>query len=179
MSSPNLDSEEDKCVVQPLLEAKQVPQKDKSPSRRKQVPVENESSNYPSWLTLFGLLFLTFNSAMAIYRSRDDPWSVVFVVSSFAALILLFICLQKFEKTPQNSPTLFHLKIAVWCLSTFLTAMFSYRVAALMPLAVAIIVWAMSLSTIGAGFYLFFIYSEEMDDVIPANIKAAKVVEGP
>ena len=60
--------------------------------------------------------------------------------------------------------------------------MFSYRVAALMPLAVAIIFWVMALSTVGAGFYLFFIYRE---DDVEKNVSSgdakptAKMVEGP
>lgn len=131
--------------------------------------VSDKGWYFPSWLTLLGLGFLTFNSIMAIIRSRDDPWSVAFVVSSFLDLILLFICLQKFERTPRDSPMRSHLKIAVWCLSTFLTVMFSYRVAALMPLAVAVIVWLMSLSTIGAGFYLFFVYRDEVESIDPCE----------
>jgi FlaA1/EpsC-like NDP-sugar epimerase len=134
-----------------------------------------------SWLSFLGFAFLTFNSGMAINRSRDDPWSVAFIVSSFLDLLLLFFCLQKFEQTPRGSKTRFHLKIAVWLLSTFLTVMFSYRVAALMPLAVAIIVWVMSLSTIGAGFYLFFVYREEQVQKIDlsGDVKPANMVEGP
>jgi len=141
----------------------------------------SSSSSSCSWLSILGLLFLALNSAMAIHRSRDDPWAVAFVVSTFLDLLLLFFCLQMFEKTPRNSPRRNHLKIAVWCLSTFLTVMFSYKVAALMPLAVAIVVWGMSLSTIGAGFYLFFIYREEEveKNASSGDVKPAKMVEGP
>jgi FlaA1/EpsC-like NDP-sugar epimerase len=137
-------------------------------------------STGPSWITIIGFGFLSFNCCMAVYRSRDDFSSVLFVVSCFLDLILLFYCLQKFEKTPRDSPTRDHLKKAVWSLSTFLTLMFSYRVAALMPLAVAIIVWVMSLSTIGAGFYLFFIYREEIAEKVPSDEKSSlKMAEGP
>ncbi|KAJ1689418.1 hypothetical protein LUZ63_013573 [Rhynchospora breviuscula] len=138
------------------------------------------ASDSSSWLSLLGFAFLAFNSGMAVYRSRDDIWSVLFVVSSFLDLLLLFYCLKKFERTPRDSPTRGHLKIAVWSLSTFLTLMFSYRVAALMPLAVAIIVWIMSLGTIGTGFYLFFIYKEEVPEKVSSEQKPAlKMVEGP
>jgi peptidoglycan/LPS O-acetylase OafA/YrhL len=151
------------------------------PVAAKQVADTGRSSSSCSWLSLLGLLFLTFNSGMAIHRSRDDPWSVAFIVSTFLDLLLLFCCLQKFEKTPRNSPVRTRLKIAVWCLSTFLTVMFSYRVAALMPLAVAIVVWVMSLSTVGAGFYLFFIYREEEveKNVSTGDVKPVKMVEEP
>ncbi|KAJ4787429.1 hypothetical protein LUZ62_038675 [Rhynchospora pubera] len=143
-------------------------------------PTVKPASDSSSWLWLLGFGFLSFNSGMAVYRSRDDFWSVLFVVSSFLDLLLLFFCLKKFEKTPRDSPTRGHLKIAVWSLSTFLTLMFSYRVAALMPIAVAIIVWVMSLGTIGAGFYLFFIYKEELPEKVSSDEKPAlKTAEGP
>lgn len=40
--------------------------------------------------------------------------------------------------------------------------MFTYRVAALMPFPVAVVVWAMSVFTILAGFYMFFVCSDEV-----------------
>ncbi|KAJ4806934.1 hypothetical protein LUZ62_019500 [Rhynchospora pubera] len=150
------------------------------PNNNPPLAIVKPASDGSSWLSLLGFAFLAFNSGMAVYRSRDDIWSVLFVVSSFLDLLLLFYCLKKFERTPRDSPTRGHLKIAVWSLSTFLTLMFSYRVAALMPLAVAIIVWVMSLGTIGAGFYLFFIYKEEVPEKVSSEQKPAlKTVEGP
>jgi len=166
---PNNTSQQNNALKNTLLPVKQVADTSRS------------SSSSCSWLSILGLLFLAFNSGMAIHRSRDDPWSVAFVVSTFLDLLLLFFCLQMFEKTPRDSPRRTHLKIAVWCLSTFLTVMFSYRVAALMPIAVAIIVWVMSLSTIGAGFYLFFIYREEEveKNACSGDVKPTKMIEGP
>lgn len=114
-----------------------------------------------SWLQPLGLAFLTFNSVVALYRSRSDPWGVAFVVTSYVDLLLLFWCLRRFESTPEGSPNTGTLKMAVWSLSTLLTVMFSYRVASIMPLPVAVVVWAMAGLTIAAGFYAFFIYKEK------------------
>jgi len=171
---PNNTTQQNNALKNTLLPVKQIPVEQVADTSR-------SSSPSCSWLSILGLLFLAFNSGMAIHRSRDDPWSVAFVVSTFLDLLLLFFCLQMFEKTPRNSPRRTHLKIAVWCLSTFLTVMFSYRVAALMPIAVAIIVWVMSLSTIGAGFYLFFIYREEEveKNACSGDVKPTKMIEGP
>jgi hypothetical protein len=36
--------------------------------------------------------------------------------------------------------------------------MFSYKVAVLMPLPVALVIWAMAASVIIGGFYAFFIF---------------------
>ncbi|XP_038978557.1 uncharacterized protein LOC120108917 [Phoenix dactylifera] len=122
-----------------------------------------------SWLQPLALAFLTFNSGAALYRSRSDPWGVAFVVTSYVDLLSLFWCLRRFESTHEGSPGRGILKMAVWSLSTLLTAMFSYRVAAMMPLPVAVVVWAMAGLTIAAGFYAFFIYKEKTNPIDVPN----------
>jgi FlaA1/EpsC-like NDP-sugar epimerase len=113
-----------------------------------------------SWLTAMGFAFLTFNSGMAIYRSKGDAGSIAFVAISYLDLLLLFYCLRLYEKAGQNASQKNIIKGAVWFLTTLLTVMFSYKVAALMPMPVAVIVWAMSAATILGGFYAFFLYQE-------------------
>jgi hypothetical protein len=114
-----------------------------------------------SWLTLLGLILLTGNSIMAIYRSRDF-WAIAFVVFSYLNLVLLFSLLRWYEQVPE-SPRRHRIKVAVWLLTTLLTAMFAYKVAAVMPLPVAVLVWAMTGAT-AFGFYAFFIHDEELPD---------------
>ncbi|CAN6179377.1 unnamed protein product [Urochloa humidicola] len=50
-----------------------------------------------SVLTKIGFGVLTLNSALAIYRSWGDAGSVVSLVA-YAALVLIFIVLRKFER---------------------------------------------------------------------------------
>ncbi|KAJ3701390.1 hypothetical protein LUZ61_005095 [Rhynchospora tenuis] len=115
--------------------------------------------NGANWLTGVGFSMLTCNSVLAIYRSKEDAWSVAFVVSAYFALLLLFWCLRSYERTaPNYAAQRWILKVAVWLLSTFLTAMFSYKVALLMPWPVALIVWGMAGTVILGGFYAFFIH---------------------
>ncbi|KAJ4782240.1 hypothetical protein LUZ62_066497 [Rhynchospora pubera] len=117
-----------------------------------------------SWLTAAGLDFLTFNSGMAIYRSsHGDAGSVAFDVVSFVNLLLLFSCLRMYERSPHNYSQRQTIKSAVWSLTTLLTVMFSYKVAALMPLAVELVVWTgmASATILGGGFYAFFIYKDK------------------
>ncbi|XP_020099212.1 uncharacterized protein LOC109717733 [Ananas comosus] len=111
-----------------------------------------------------GLIFLGFNTAVAVYRARDNPWLVSFVVLSFLDLLLLFYCLHLHEAAPRNSPRRRHLRTAVWFLASFLTVMFSYRVAAMMPLPVAVLVWGAAALTVGLGFYWFFINTPDADN---------------
>jgi hypothetical protein len=111
-----------------------------------------------SLLTALGLAFLTFNSGMAIYRSNGDYESIAFVAFSYFDLVLLFYCLRYYEQGDRRSKWV---KAAVWVLTTLLTVMFSYKVAAVMPLKVAAIVWAMAGTTVLGGHYAFFVHKEK------------------
>jgi Na+/melibiose symporter-like transporter len=115
-----------------------------------------------SWLTVTGIGFtlLTCNSALAVYRSKGDGWSIAFVLSAYVSLLLLFWFLRLHERTAPNAPRRRELKAPIWSLSAFLTIMFSYRVAALMPSLVALLVWAMAAAVIFAGFYTFFVHPD-------------------
>uniref|UniRef100_A0A0A9DDQ8 Uncharacterized protein n=1 Tax=Arundo donax TaxID=35708 RepID=A0A0A9DDQ8_ARUDO len=115
----------------------------------------------PSLLTVIGFLFLTFNSGMAVYRSNGDLVVISFVGFSYLDLVLLFYCLRLYERTPPESPRREHLKMVVWLLTTMLTAAFSYKVAAIMPFPMQVLVWAMAGATVLGGFYAFFLYREE------------------
>lgn len=98
-----------------------------------------------SWLTLLGFAFLTFNSAMAIYRSKGDRAAVAFVVFSYVDLVFLFWCLRWYEREEQGSGSRERLKMAIWLLATMLTLAFSYKVAAIVL----------------GGFYAFFLYGRK------------------
>lgn len=110
-------------------------------------------------LTKLGFATLTCNSALAVYRSRDDPRAVAFVAGAYGAIALLFHFLRRFERGEGDRGTT---KAAVWALTTLLTAMFASRVAPLMPPAVAALVWFMAAGTAGAGFWAFFLHRPVM-----------------
>ncbi|CAL5045889.1 unnamed protein product [Urochloa decumbens] len=111
-----------------------------------------------SWtISVAGFVFLTVNSTVAIYRSHGDVAAVSFVVASYACLLMLFYCLQRFEAAPPGSPASNRARVGVWLTTTVLTAMFSWRVAALMPGLVAAAVWLMAVATVIGGFYALFL----------------------
>jgi O-antigen/teichoic acid export membrane protein len=109
-----------------------------------------------SWLTVLGFGFLTLNTGMAIYRSGDDFSSIAFFGFSYVNLVLLFCYLRWYEREREN-PRRDFIKVAVWLLTTLLTALFFYKVAAVMPLPMAVLVWGMAVAT-ALGFYVFFIH---------------------
>jgi hypothetical protein len=51
--------------------------------------------------------------------------------------------------------------VAGWLLTTMLTIAFSYKVAAIMPFPVQVLVWGMAGTTVLSGFYCFFLLLEE------------------
>ncbi|KAJ3709058.1 hypothetical protein LUZ61_012763 [Rhynchospora tenuis] len=95
-----------------------------------------------------------------IYRSKGDGGSIAFITISFSDLLLLFWCLHLFERATPGSVTRERIKVAVWSLATLLTLMFSWKVAILMPLPVAVVVWVMAAATSVGGFYAFFLLKE-------------------
>ncbi|OEL16946.1 hypothetical protein BAE44_0022034 [Dichanthelium oligosanthes] len=130
---------------------------------------EDREGHGPSLLTLIGFAFLTFNSGMAVYRSNGDLSAISFVAFSYLDLVLLFYCLRCYERTPPESPRRERLKMAVWLLTTMLTAAFSYKVAAIMPFPVQVLVWAMAGATVLGGFYAFFLHREGMKVLVDAD----------
>ena len=74
------------------------------------------------WLSYIGVIdnarLLTGNSALAVYRSRDDPGSVVFVAGAYGAIVLLFHFLRRFERGEGDRG---RTKAAVWLITTLLS----------------------------------------------------------
>ncbi|XP_066371119.1 uncharacterized protein [Miscanthus floridulus] len=112
----------------------------------------------PTWVTKAGLGVLTLNSGLAIYRARGDPASILFVSGSYTTLLLLFRCLRDYERAAPGSPARERARRAVWPLTTLLTVAFAWKVAAVMPSAVAAaVVWALAVATTAGGFFALFV----------------------
>ena len=71
---------------------------------------------------------------------------------SYVDLLLLFACLRLYETAEPGSAARPRLKAAVWALTTALTVLFSAKVAAVMPAAVAVAIWVMAFATVAGGF---------------------------
>ncbi|KAJ3709205.1 hypothetical protein LUZ61_012910 [Rhynchospora tenuis] len=115
---------------------------------------------------VIAFLFLTYNAVLSVYRSRGNPWDLAFVISCYAELILLFLCLKKYENLGADALVEHkcRLKIVILVLTTLLTIMFAWRVSKIMPLCLKIVIWGMSGSVIVAGFYAFFIFNGEIKE---------------
>ncbi|KAK1282874.1 hypothetical protein QJS10_CPB22g00824 [Acorus calamus] len=57
---------------------------------QQQPPPPSRNKDDLSWMPPIGAIFLIFNSIFAIYRSRDDIPTVVFIIAANIALAFLF-----------------------------------------------------------------------------------------
>lgn len=112
----------------------------------------------PTWVTRAGFGFLTLNSGLAIYRSKGDLASILFVSTSYFTLLLLFRCLRDYERAPPGSPARDRARRDVWPLTSLLTLAFAWKVAGVMPSAVAAaVVWGLAVATTAGGFFAIFV----------------------
>ncbi|CAL5050956.1 unnamed protein product [Urochloa decumbens] len=113
-----------------------------------------------AWLVGAGLLLLTLSCGAAVCRAAGDTASVAFIMTSYVTLLLLFACLRAYERAPAAGAAggrRDRLRRAVWALSTLLTVMFAWRVAAVMPYwPAALVVWALAAATTVGGFIALF-----------------------
>ncbi|KAJ1258013.1 hypothetical protein BS78_10G041000 [Paspalum vaginatum] len=111
-----------------------------------------------AWLLPVGFLFLTGNSLVAVRRSGGDAAAVSLVVASYVCLLILFYCLRWFETVQPGSASRGRARVGVWVVTALLTAMFSWRVAVIMPSpVVAAGVCFIGASTVAGGFYTMFL----------------------
>ncbi|KAJ1255909.1 hypothetical protein BS78_K138300 [Paspalum vaginatum] len=122
-------------------------------------PAAESVGGFP-WQPTAGLAYLTFSSGMALHRSWPDPGAVAFIVFAYVDLAALIYCLRRYERAEPGSTTRDRLKAVVWTLTAALTLLFSYKVAALMPPAVAALVWIMGMATVAGGFVAFFCFDK-------------------
>ncbi|CAA6672770.1 unnamed protein product [Spirodela intermedia] len=132
-------------------------------------PPPAEEQTFP-WIPALAFLFLTFSCVQAAYRAWADPSTVSFIASAYVALLALFWCLRRLDSLPRSGVGATataeenRLKFSVWLLSLVLNGMFSFRVAEMLPPALAAVVWMVAGATTLAGIYVFFIYREPLAD---------------
>ena len=112
----------------------------------------------PLMATALGFILLTANSILAIHRSWGDAAATIFVIASYTTLLLLFRGLRDYERAAPGSPARERARRAVWPLTTLLTVAFAWKVAAVMPSAIAAaVVWALAVATTAGGFFALFV----------------------
>ena len=119
----------------------------------------DDDADAASWLVVAGFLVLTLSSGAAVCRAAaaGDTASVAFVVAGYVTLLA---CLRAYERAPSGEAAdgrRGRLRRAVWSLTTLLTVMFAWRVAAVMPSwPAALLVWALAAATSVGSFVALF-----------------------
>ncbi|CAL5051009.1 unnamed protein product [Urochloa decumbens] len=112
-------------------------------------------------VTVAILLGLAGNLVLCVRRVGDDRGAVAFVGFTHLNLLLLFGAIRLFEVSPQESPARGRARLAVWLLTTTLTAAFTWKIGAMLPLSFAIAAWIMAAVTVLGGFYILFLHDEK------------------
>ncbi|CAD6337723.1 unnamed protein product [Miscanthus lutarioriparius] len=111
------------------------------------------------WTTVAILVFLALNLVLCVYG--DGRGAVAFVVVSHLNLALLLCALHRFEVAPHGSPARGRARLAVWLLTTTLTAAFTWKIGEVMPLGLAVAAWVLAAATVGGGFYALFLHDDD------------------
>ncbi|TKW19648.1 hypothetical protein SEVIR_4G034301v4 [Setaria viridis] len=92
---------------------------------------------------------------------HQGPAAVAFVGASHLNLLLLFGAIRRFELSPPGSPARGRARLAVWLLTATLTAAFTWKIGAMLPLGFAVAAWVMAAATVIGGFYMLFLHGEK------------------
>ncbi|KAJ1254357.1 hypothetical protein BS78_K077600 [Paspalum vaginatum] len=113
------------------------------------------------WAAAAILVSLALNFALCVRRAGDDRGAVAFAGLSHLNLLALFGALRGLEASPRGSPARGRARTAVWLLTTTLTAAFTWKIGALLPLPFAAAAWAVAAVTVLGGFYAMFVVGDK------------------
>lgn len=151
-------------------------QEGSSPSDPVSHPLESRSASWGglSWVTILGLVLLTSNAAVSIFRSLGDVGALTFVASAYLNLVALFFCVRAFKQTPPNSRKRNMFKRSVWLLTTSLLFEFLYEYQAsekLKPtLDIGVLVFAVPAGVGIAVIFVFFDGEPFGDQEAPGHV---------
>ncbi|CAN6208706.1 unnamed protein product [Urochloa humidicola] len=100
------------------------------------------------------LVCIAVNLALFLRRVRGDPAALAFFGFSHLNLLSLFLAIGHFDQSPPGSPARRRARLAVWLLTTTLTAAFTWKIGALLPLGFAIAAWIVAAATVLGGYYM-------------------------
>ncbi|CAL5051012.1 unnamed protein product [Urochloa decumbens] len=132
------------------------PPSDSNPNPAAAVPAAIARARRFPWGSGAVVVGLALNLVLCVHRA-----AVAFAASSHINLLLLLWSLRRFEASPPGSVARRRARIAVWLLTTTLTAAFTWKVGALLPLVPAVVASAMATATILFGSYVLFAHDDK------------------
>ncbi|CAN6202552.1 unnamed protein product [Urochloa humidicola] len=139
------------------------PPSDSDPNPAAAAPAATARARRFPWGSGAVVVGLVLNLALCVRRAAagGDRAAVAFAVSSHINLLLLLCFLRVFEASPPGSVARRRARLAVWLLTTTLTAAFTWKVGALLPLIPAVAAWAMAAATVLYGSYVLFAHGDK------------------
>jgi hypothetical protein len=107
--------------------------------------------------TIVLAILLSAHLAYGVGLAIVEPKSFARVILPRLHLLGLFYATRRFEQSPPGSVVRRNARIAIWILTTTMTVHFTYMVAEVLPLEMAVLVCALSAATVVFGFILVFI----------------------
>lgn len=147
------------CVADAVAHAKSPEQE----AAEQAVPCLQLQRACAACLRIGAAVLVLYTFASTAWRARNDPQNLAFVAGTGALLAALLACLRRAEQLTPDSPPEERrwVQAAVWLISTVLSCVFAYRVAAVMPMALAVLVWCMTALVVLVGFCLLVLCKDE------------------
>lgn len=114
-------------------------------------------------LRVAAAVVVSYSLAVTAWRVRHEPQDLAFVAVASSLLAALLVCLRRAERLTLDSPAGERRRVqaALWALSTALSCAFAYRVAAVMPPPLAVIVWCMTAFVALTGLCLLVLCKDQ------------------
>ncbi|AQK93126.1 uncharacterized protein LOC100277300 [Zea mays] len=114
-------------------------------------------------LRIAAAVLVVYSFAVTAWRVRHQPQDLAFVAAALFLLAELQACLRRAERLAPESPAgeRRRVRAAVWALSTALSCAFAYRVAAVMPPPLAVLVWCITASVGLVGLCLLVLCRDQ------------------
>ncbi|XP_066368941.1 uncharacterized protein [Miscanthus floridulus] len=128
------------------------------PSDRQPAP---DGARRLPWTTVVILVVLAGNFVLSVRRVRDNRGALAFIGLSHLNLLALFYATRRFQLSPPGSVAQGRARLAVWLLTTTLTAGFTWKLGTMLPLGFMILAWVMAAATVLGGFHLMFVHGRK------------------
>ncbi|CAD6337720.1 unnamed protein product [Miscanthus lutarioriparius] len=129
------------------------------PSDRQPAP---DGARRLPWTTVVILVVLAGNFVLSVRRVRDNRGALAFIIGlSHLNLLALFYATRRFQLSPPGSVAQGRARLAVWLLTTTLTAGFTWKLGTMLPLGFMILAWVMAAATVLGGFHLMFVHGHK------------------
>lgn len=147
---------------------------ERRPSSSKPAP----TVQYSSKSELMSLSFLCITTLISTIRAHDYPFKIPYGVNLCLLAMLLLMCLDVFQRLPENSHKQEKLKIPLYILTNIINFSYIYEISDLLSPTMRWVMWASAWGTLIFGFfYTFFPLPPTTKDKDKSDVNTSLSVE--